>query len=384
MKYKLSIAMAAVVAWSGILGVPAAPAVLATTATARPLSCNQKVAAGKVHCDGQVMAGSQNVPLISSAPSGYGPAQFHSVYGVPTTASKAPLVAVVAAYHDPDIAHDLQTYDAAFGLPAPPRFQQLNQRGSGSFPSTDAGWALEESMDVETVHGICQNCPLLVVEADSPTTANLMAAVDTAIAKGATVVSNSYGGSETASDVRSNSYLNHPGVTVVASAGDSGYGVEYPAAAPSVVAVGGTTLKLTTKGVRSSETAWADSGSGCSQEESKPAWQHDLGCARRTVADIAADADPATGAAVYDSLSYQSRKGWFVLGGTSLSAPLVSGMYGLAGGGSGPSGLYAHHTGLYDVAAGRNGSCRTYLCLSGIGYDGPTGLGSPSGLGALR
>ncbi|HUC86970.1 MAG TPA: S53 family peptidase [Candidatus Saccharimonadales bacterium] len=348
------------------------------------LTCNKKVAVGQVHCDSSVQVTPQNVPLISSAPSGYGPAQLHTAYGVPAKAAKPVMVAVVGAYHDPSAASDLRTYDAAFSLPDPPQLQQISQRGSKDLPATDAGWALEESLDMETVHEMCQNCSLLLVEADSPTTANLMAAVDTAVAKGATVISNSYGGSESASDVRSNSHLAHAGVTVVASAGDSGYGVEYPAASPGVVAAGGTTLHLTAAGSRSSETAWVDGGSGCSKVESKPNWQRDSGCTGRTVADVAADADPATGAAIYDSTSYQSHKGWFVLGGTSLSAPLIAGIYGLAGSGSGPSILYQHRNALYDITSGRNGSCKTYLCAGGIGYDGPTGLGSPLGLTAFR
>jgi subtilase family serine protease len=154
-----------------------------------------------------------------------------------------------------------------------------------------------------------------------------------------------------------------------------------------VTAVGGTTLRLTSSNTRSSETAWSGSGSGCSAYEPKPSWQKDTGCSRRTVADVAADADPATGASVYDTTKYQGQSGWFRVGGTSLAAPLVAGVYALAGnGGSVTYGSYPYaHTGsLFDVVSGSNGSCSVaYLCTARAGFDGPTGLGAPIGTGAF-
>jgi subtilase family serine protease len=134
---------------------------------------------------------------------------------------------------------------------------------------------------------------------------------------------------------------------------------------------------------RVSETAWSGAGSGCSLYEAKPAVQTDA-CTGRTVADVSADADPATGAAVYDSVRYQGRRGWFAVGGTSLASPLVAGVYGLAGGV--PAGTtantvpYAHTTNLFDVTTGSNGACGSYLCSATTGFDGPTGLGTPNGL----
>ena len=126
---------------------------------------------------------------------------------------------------------------------------------------------------------------------------------------------------ETADDA---SYFNHPGVAITASSGDSGYGVEYPAASRYVTAVGGTTLSLGSGGSYGGESVWSGSGSGCSVYETKPAWQTDTGCSQRTVADVSADADPNTGAAIYDSVSYYGQTGWFQVGGTSLSSPLVA------------------------------------------------------------
>jgi subtilase family serine protease len=171
------------------------------------------------------------------------------------------------------------------------------------------------------------------------------------------------------------------------SSGDSGYGVEYPAASRYVTAVGGTKLTLDSAGNRVAETAWSGAGSGCSAYEPKPSWQHDTACSRRTVADVSADADPASGASIYDSTAYQGQTGWFRVGGTSLAAPLVAAVYALAGNGSSTSSgsfPYAHASSLFDVTSGSNGSCGgSYLCTAVAGFDGPTGLGSPNGTGGF-
>src|SRR5207237_6118977 len=153
----------------------------------------------------------------------------------------------------------------------------------------------------------------LLVEATSNSNANLDAAVDTAARLGANEISNSYGGAESSSDASGNSHFNHPGVAITVSSGDSGYGVEYPAASPFVTAVGGTTLRTASNARGWTETAWSGAGSGCSAYVAKPGvppWQTDTGCSRRTVADVSAVADPSTGVAVYDTTSYQGWKGW--------------------------------------------------------------------------
>jgi hypothetical protein len=197
------------------------------------------------------------------------------------------------------------------------------------------------------------------------------------------VISNSYGGGEFSSETSyETTYYHHPGIAVVASSGDSGFGVQFPAASRYVTAVGGTTLTRATNARGWTETAWSGAGSGCSAFEPKPAWQHDLGCARRTVADVSADADPRTGVSVYDTFG---SGGWLKFGGTSVAAPIIGGVYALGGTtvtfGSDP---YAHTTALFDVVGGSNGSCGgTYLCTAVTGYDGPTGLGTPNGASAF-
>ena len=200
------------------------------------------------------------------------------------------------------------------------------------------------------------------------------------------MVSNSWGSNEFMGETSFDQYFNHPGVVITVSAGDSGYGAEYPAASQYVTAVGGTTLSLGAGNTYGSESVWSGTGSGCSAYETKPSWQKDTGCSRRTVGDVAADADPNTGAAVYDSVPDQGQSGWFQVGGTSLSAPLVAAVYALTGtAASANYGAtpYSASSGLHDVTSGSNGGCGTYLCNAGAGYDGPTGLGTPNGLTAF-
>ncbi len=358
----------------------------------------ERPTAGNAACHALVVTDSRGAPLATAAPSGYGPSQFHSGYSLPAGAANLQTIAIVDAFDDPTIASDLAAYSSQFGLPQLPTcssptqqaacFAKANQRGvAGSYPRKDAGWALEISLDVEIAHAVCQtNCKIVLVEADSNSFANLAAAEDTAASLGARVISNSYGGGEFSQETSSSydGHFNHPGVAITVSSGDSGYGVEYPAASRYVTAVGGTTLNLSGNGSWSSESVWSGAGSGCSAYEPKPSWQTDSGCSRRTVADVSADADPATGAAVYDTTRYQGTSGWFKVGGTSLSAPLVAGVYALAGNGQTASYAYAHASSLHDITSGSNGSCGgSYLCTGKVGYDGPSGLGSPSGTGAF-
>ncbi|HZV72463.1 MAG TPA: S53 family peptidase [Conexibacter sp.] len=361
--------------------------------------CSTAVAAAVAHCQASVVVDAAGKPAAAVAPAGYGPAQFHAAYALPATAPVAQTIAIVDAYDDPTVASDLNAYDATFGLPACTTangcFRKVNQNGvAGSYPSKSAGWALEIALDVETAHAICQNCKILLVEASSASFASLEASVGTAARLGATEISNSYGGSEFSGETADTAYK-HPGIAVTVAAGDNGYGsFGFPAASPYVVAVGGTTLTLGSGGAWAGETAWSGGGSGCSGYLLAQSWQTSdanwslTGCGtKRGVADVAADADPSTGAAVYDTTRYGGRSGWFQVGGTSLSSPLVAGVYALAGNAASkayPASLaYANRAALHDVTAGSTGSCTTLMCVAGAGYDGPTGVGSPIGLGAF-
>ncbi|MBV9821741.1 MAG: hypothetical protein JO144_05805, partial [Actinobacteria bacterium] len=332
------------------------------------------------------LAGQPDVASPSATPVGYGPADLVSAYALDTSLGSGQTVAVVDAYDDPTAEADLAVYRAQYGLPACTTangcFRKVNQSGVASpLPAANAGWAAEIALDVDMVSAVCPQCGILLVEANSAYTSDLGIAVDTAVRLGAKFVSNSYGGGDSAGQA---AHYDHPGVVITASTGDNGYGVSFPASAPTVTAVGGTRLVRSATGRGWTETAWTGAGSGCSAVFGKPAIQNlvSTGCANRAVADVSAVADPGTGVAVYHA------GGWGVYGGTSASAPIVGAVYALAGA-PGASDYpntypYQHSDGLNDVTAGSNGSCGgTALCTAKAGWDGPTGLGTPSGAGAF-
>jgi hypothetical protein len=363
--------------------VAAAPA-QAAKPPAKPV-CGP-VLPGFMHCDSEAVK--WRVPMAHAAALGdipYGPADIQDAYGLTSIASQYgadQTVAIIDAYDMPTAESDLATYRSAYGLPACTTangcFKKVNQLGtSSSFPPHDTGWGEEISLDLQAVSAACPLCHILLVEANSTYTTDLGAAVNTAALLGATQISNSYGGPEAAHETTYESYYNHPGVTVTVSSGDEGYGVEYPAASKYVTAVGGTSLYKSSAPRGWTELAWDGAGSGCSAFIAKPPWQHDSNCLTRSVADVSADADPNTGLAVYDSDDH----GWIQVGGTSLAAPLVAAAYALTGSAAAAGGYAYDNTSRFnDVTSGSNGSCTfAYLCTALVGYDGPTGVGSPDG-----
>lgn len=346
--------------------------------------CDQSYSSQVMSCHAQVLNDGTH-PFATSTPQGYGPAVFKAAYGVNGTARTH--VAVITAFDAPYILDDLATFSRTFGLPGMPVctnttqagcLEKSDQAGSSTLPAPNSSWAVEASLDVESVHGMCPHCRISLVEATSPSLANLSAAVNEAAKLGASVISNSYGGPESANETTYDTRYQKPNVTTVVSSGDDGYGTEYPAASPGVVAVGGTHLQMNaTDSKVVSETAWQGAGSGCSIYEAKPRWQHDTVCTKRSVADISADADPATGAAIYDSYPNAGHSGWYTVGGTSLAAPLIAGIIASSGlHATQPAYLY-NNAGVVtrDILSGANGLCRSYLCTARNGYDGPTGLG---------
>jgi subtilase family serine protease len=370
------------------------------------LGAARVAAGGNVRCFSQAIShGRSEGPQVMAGPTGLGPSQIQSAYKLGGLQSGGKTVAIVDAYNDPKAASDLAKFRSTYGLPACTTangcFKQVNETGATSpLPSGDYGWAEEESLDLDAVSSACPDCKILLVEASSASTADLVAAEDTAAkAAGVASVSNSWGGSEDSSILSEDSHFNHPGVAITASSGDDGYGVSWPASSQYVTGVGGTTLTSASNARGWSETTWSGAGSGCSAFEPKPAWQTDPGCAKRTVADVSADADPNSGLGVYDTYNNcgtssfcdslieagiaQGLDGWAQVGGTSLSSPLIASVYALAGNsasvtaGSYP---YSHTSSLFDVTSGSNGTCSpSYLCTAGTGYDGPTGLGTPNG-----
>jgi subtilase family serine protease len=356
---------------------------------------------GSFSCNARVIIDANGKPAAKPTPDlGLTPAQIRKAYNLPATisATRPPIIGVVVAYDNPNILKDLTTFSSAMGIPslpacrgtiaasAKPCFQKVDQNGGTQYPVVSSQWALESALDVQTAHGVCTNCSILLVEAVNNEYPNMMAAVDKAVSLGASVVSNSYGSVEFASQSQFDSRFNRPGVAFTFSTGDFGYGVQYPASSPFVTAVGGTSLFLNGDGSYMSEAAWGGAGSGCSAYSVKPTWQTDGGCSTRTVADVAAVADPNTGAAIYTSLGLQGQKGWMRVGGTSLAAPIIAAVYALSGNTSGAANSipYINSAGnLRDVSVGSNGSCGNYLCMALSGFDGPTGLGTPFGVRAF-
>ena len=379
--------------------------------------------------------GGGSVPAPPS--QGYYPADLQSAYGLAQAAAAmkpglgAPTVAIVDAYNDPTAATDLAAYraslskakDTSTGLAdaaIPPlcsstvtstcvTFKKVNQSGGTSYPPASAGWSEEISVDLDMVSAICPDCNIVLVEASSASLTSLGAAVSYAKSLHPAAVANSYGAGEFTSEAKDNATYSATTTTAVTAAtGDSGYGAEFPAASPGLTAVGGTSLTFTGSGSSlawNPQTVWSTAGAGCSAYEPMPSWQAvtrvyrtKADCSGRQIGDVSAVADPSTGVAVYDT--YHGT-GWMVFGGTSVATQIIGAAYGLAAGTGtlqpSPQGLYPDKAtgatgptaGLVPVTSGNDGSCGSYLCNATAdrltsGYNGPTGLGTPDGVGAFQ
>jgi PKD repeat protein len=393
--------------------------------------------------------------------AGRTPKNLASAYGYsPAAGGSGQTIALVDAYDDPKIESDLAIFDENYGISACTKangcFTKVSQSGSATaLPSPDTtGWSVEIALDVEMAHSVCPSCKILLVEAESESFEDLVAGVDEAVKLGATEVSNSYGGPESGLGTAERAAYNHPGVVIAASTGDNGYDdwtafvnegepfaaeqPDAPASLPTVVSVGGTTLELNGSEQRSSETVWNGNGAlneskyiegatggGCSTLFGAEPWQEATpgygatGCAgKRVAADVSADANPNTGFDIYDSYNCGQvckrngeGKGWLMIGGTSLSTPLISSLYALAGGSNGVEypalTLYGHlgeASSLFDVTGGGNGYCDdggsacganereratvdcegTTACNAAVGFDGPSGVGAPNSLNLFK
>lgn len=338
-------------------------------------------------------------PLASTGPSGYSPKTIRSYLGLTGTGA-GQTIAIVSAFDDPGIASDLATFDTQFGLAAPPTFKKVNQSGGTTYPAVDAGWAMETALDVEWAHAIAPGAGILLVEATSNTWTNLTAALSYASKQsGVTVISNSWGVGEFKGETTNDTYCKLSNALCVFATGDTGNPGTYPAYSPFVLSVGGTTLNLSTDPVTgnvsvTSETAWSGSGGGLSAYEAKPSYQNKVNAqTKRGTPDVSYGADPNTGFAVYDSVTYQGVTGWMQVGGTSAGAPQWSGIIALANQARKSAGksllvgyvssaykadatIYGLTAGLADITSGGNGSCGA-VCTATTGYDFVTGLGSP-------
>lgn len=323
------------------------------------------------------------IHLLGSAtkvPMGMTPTQIKNWYHLPTSGGMG-TIAIVGAYYDSTIEHDLEMFDTAFGLPqCTVKNGCLTQHVVGTGKKQNSGWAMETALDVEWAHAIAPSAKILLVEAPTPSGVNLLKAIDYARAqKGVVAVSMSWGGAEFSDETSLDSHFDQSGgVQFFASSGDNGTGASWPAASPQVIAVGGTSL------VGGEERAWTGSGGGISAYEPEPDFQKSYSIAKagghRAIPDVAYNADPKSGFPIYKSAA--SGKGaWYVVGGTSAGAPQWAAIAAL-GGTVTAQQLYqdkaatAHATYFYDITSGSNGDCG-YLCDARKKYDYVTGLGAP-------
>jgi len=344
-------------------------------------------------------------PALSAGPTGMNPAQVRHAYGIDQiTFSNGTVVgngagmtiAIVDAYDDPNIGDDLRKFNAAFGLPNS-GFTKVNQSGGTTYPAANKGWAGEIALDVEWAHAIAPLANILLVEAFDNSWANLSAAVQYAARQpGVVAVSMSWGGGEFPGEQSFDSTFTtpagHAGVTFVASSGDTGAPASYPAVSPNVLSVGGTTLTLNSSGNIASETAWGGSGGGISTQEEQPSYQRGIvtqSTTRRGNPDVAYNANPNTGFAVYDSYGNGSTTPWSQYGGTSAGAPQWAAIIAIADQGRSLSGLssldgrsqtlpmlYSFAASDFnDITTGTSNGSTTIS--AGVGYDLVTGRGSP-------
>ena len=347
------------------------------------------VAAGAesiARCRSQIVAGEVGRVARFASPKGYGPDDLRDAYAITGSGHAATTIAVVVAYHDASALDDLATDRSTFGLPSCTQadgcFAQVDQRGGHHFPPPDLGWSCrEQSLDLDMASAMCPRCRLLVVEAEQL----VVREPGRGRRRG--------GGPGRACDrqrlrrgrhgpvpQRGRAHWNHPGVAIAASS-DGGAGPEFPASSEYVTADGATTLARADK-----PRGWREIavGSGACSRFPKPAWQADALCAGRTLNDVAAVGDPATGVAVYGP-DGSGASSWMVFGGSSVSAAIIAGVYGVNGRpatyGSDP---YAHPAALHDIR--RGGDCGPPGPVpGGPGLrDGPSGNGIAQGRAGVR
>jgi hypothetical protein len=407
-----------------------------TPSTTEPYAVCPPASAGYVEClsiidpppvktaSGYRIAGVAQTLEGGGEGGGFDPKELQEAYNIPATGGSTQTVAVVDAYDDPDAEADLQKYREKYKIyyrsgetactKANGCFKKVNQEGkeekypTDKYPTKIEGgkevlddWGVEISLDLDMVSAACPECHILLVEANSTELNKKDEPVNMFIAeeeaekleaggkKLATEISNSWGEGEQSGEVEDNKYFEDAGVPITVAAGDRAYGAGYPAAAPHVISVGGTTLRKKAEGSRKwEESVWLDTGGGCSMYEPKPAWQTDPDCSKRTDNDVAAVANnDESPVSVYDSYEYEEagvgtgKLGWVLLGGTSVGTPIVAAVEAHASEPvkkEGPEAFYQHQ--LFNVTVGGdNGACHTYLCIAEPGYNGPTGWGTPDG-----
>ena len=357
-----------------------------------------------------------------TTPQGLSPATIRSIYNLPVSGpnSGSGVIAIVDAYNYPTATADFNTFSTEFGLPLAsaaaangnPTFEV--EYASGRMPRGNSSWNLEAALDIEWAHAMAPDAQIILVEANSNSYSDLFTAVKVAgeyvVCGGTTTscsggtgegeVSMSWGGSEFSGETSYDSYFSPSTVVFVASAGDSGGQVIYPSTSPDVISAGGTTLEFSSStqsaATFTGEIGWSDGGGGPSSYESVPSYQSTISSisslvgSKRGTPDASFDADPNSGVSVYDSTPYEGISGWWVVGGTSVSAPSLSGVFNAAAhfyGNSEHSTIYSIYastpSSAYGTSSYMSGDFRDIISgtagkySAGLGWDFVTGVGSP-------
>jgi hypothetical protein len=380
--------------------------------------------------------GSAATPLASgTAVATYTPAQIRAAYGLPALAAgntslsslqaaqlgAGQTIYLIDAQHDPNAAAELATFNQKFGLPscsvtsiaasaALPlpaaatsgcTFSVVYSTAAGGMTSTapgyDSGWATEIALDVQWAHATAPLARIILIEAPNASVNDLVAAVELANAMGPGVVSMSFGSQEGSWTASLDASFANASMTYVAAAGDAGSGVNWPAVSARVLAVGGSTLSYSASAPRS-EIVWSGTGGGVSQYTPTPSYQSsavpDMGTpAFRSVNDVTFNADPTTGQYIDVMAPGSTSPSWLSAGGTSLSTPQWAGIIAVANAlraqaaqpvlGDPHAKIYAiatqatqYASDFYDITQGSDGSCAS--CYAQIGYDLPSGIGTPN------
>ncbi len=383
-----------------LLPLAALPAPRAATAPPGPRLVHQ--GSGVVHDLYVLPRPPSRASVVTPAgnfPRGFVPDHFRAYLDL-TGDGAGETIGIVVAYHNPSIVDDVNAFSEVFALPqtcgsefALPDncFDLVVRNHAGA--AIDPGWALETALDVEWAHAIAPRARIVLVEARDDELPTMMRAVGEAIDAGATVVSGSWGDTDAPGNQRYDRYCRDRRAICVFATGDSGNPAAYPATSPAAIAVGGTSLKLTTEGSVVFENAWEGSGGGLARFYPRPRYQLGVhGLRRRGTPDVSYHADPVRPYAVYTSVPYGNDVGWLSVGGTSGGAPQWAAIIAVANGlrvnegkarlsydgFSAQRALYglAGTPAMFDVTSGANGACGA-LCTAGVGYDFVTGSGSP-------
>jgi subtilase family serine protease len=345
--------------------------------------------------------------LANPPSSAFVPSQIRHAYGFDLIANQGAgqTIGIVDAYDDANAEADLGVFSKKFGLSACTTANGcfLKTYETSRKPAANASWAVETSLDIQWAHAIAPQAKIVLVEASTNNLSDLISSVDVAVKHGASAVSMSWTSGEFSGERSLDNHFVASGVTFVAASGDSGFGVNYPAASPDVIAVGGTSLALDARGNYSSETAWSGSGGGQSVYEYEPLVQAQLPIPEdsrgvRGIPDVSYNANPGTGYAIYDSVGISGASGWFQVGGTSAAAPQWAALIAIANSmrvtnrkahlTSTNGALYlvakaSSAANFHPVTAGMNGSCGQ-LCDAAVGYDYVTGLGTPQAAALIQ